>query len=57
MRIGTAAMTSRGFGPDQFLQVAQMIDNVIINNENESIIRNVGQEVKKLASEFPLYSL
>jgi len=57
MRIGTAAMSTRGFGPEQFIQVAQMIDNVLINNENESIIKNVEQEVIKLASEFPLYSL
>ena len=57
MRIGTAAMTTRGFGPEQFVKVAELIDQVLIYNENETIIYNVEQEVIKLASEFPLYPL
>ncbi len=55
MRIGTAAMTTRGFGTEQFLQVAQMIDHLLINNDDETIIHNTAQQVKKLALDFPLY--
>ncbi len=57
IRIGTAAMTTRGFEPEQFVQVAQMIDHVLMNSDNETIIRNIEEQVTKLALEFPLYSL
>lgn len=57
MRVGTSAMTTRGFGKEQFVKVAEMIDFVLVNNINETIINSVAKEVEKLALEFPLYSL
>lgn len=56
MRVGTAAMTTRGFKPKQFSDVAQLIDKVLMNHENNDVIEEVKKEVNKIAAEFPLYS-
>jgi glycine hydroxymethyltransferase len=56
MRIGTSAMTTRGFMEEQFIQVAHLIDEVLMNHENETVIAKVRNEVHQLAHTFPLYS-
>ncbi|MBI3233853.1 MAG: serine hydroxymethyltransferase, partial [Bacteroidetes bacterium] len=56
MRIGTSAMTTRGFTEKQFVEVAQLIDKVLVNNESDSVIAEVRKEVNRLAGEFPLYA-
>jgi len=56
MRIGTSAMTTRGFTEKQFVEVAQLIDKVLVNNESDSVISEVRKEVNRLAGEFPLYA-
>lgn len=55
MRIGTPAMTTRGFKEAQFVQVATLIDKVLMNHDNDTIIAEVRRDVNKLAGEFPLY--
>lgn len=56
MRIGTPAMTTRGFREEQFVKVAELIDKVLMNNENDTIIGEVRREVNQLAGNFPLYA-
>ncbi|HKK44980.1 MAG TPA: serine hydroxymethyltransferase [Balneolaceae bacterium] len=55
IRIGSPAMTTRGFKEDEFKQVAKLIDKVLQDPEEESIIAEVKNEVKELCSHFPLY--
>lgn len=55
IRIGSPAMTTRGFGEDEFKKVASLIDRVLQDPENESVLKNVKQEVKELCEHFPLY--
>jgi len=55
IRIGSPAMTTRGFKEDEFQQVAKLIDQVLQEPENEKTIENVKEEVKELCSRFPLY--
>lgn len=55
IRIGSPAMTTRGFGEDEFKQVAALIDKVLQDPENESLLKTVGNEVKELCDHFPLY--
>ncbi|MGK7371397.1 MAG: serine hydroxymethyltransferase [Candidatus Halalkalibacterium sp. M3_1C_030] len=55
IRIGSPAMTTRGFGEDEFKQVASLIDKVLQDPENESLLETVKQEVKELCENFPLY--
>ena len=55
IRLGTPALTTRGFKENEMKQVAQLIDRVLKNIENQDIYQHVKQEVKKLCEAFPLY--
>tara|TARA_R110002124_G_scaffold252236_4_gene417539 strand:+ start:1700 stop:2998 length:1299 start_codon:yes stop_codon:yes gene_type:complete len=55
IRIGSPAMTTRGFGKAEFKEVAKLIDKVIQNPTNESVHKTVTNEVKALCENFPLY--
>ncbi|MEM6647474.1 MAG: serine hydroxymethyltransferase, partial [Bacteroidota bacterium] len=55
IRVGTPAMTTRGFGPDEFRTVASFIDRVLSDVSNESVQAQVRREVNALCQAFPLY--
>ncbi len=55
IRIGTPAMTSRGFGEDEFEKVAEMIDRVLQSPDDEDVKQQVAEEVNDLCDQFPLY--
>ena len=55
LRLGTPAMTTRGFGTDEFRRVGELIDQVLQDPENESVQEAVERDVKALCDEFPLY--
>ena len=55
IRLGSPAMTTRGFGTDEFARVADLIDRVLQDPENEDVQQGVKQEVNALCDEFPLY--
>ena len=54
LRIGTPAVTTRGFKQEQAKQVADFINTVAENIDNESVIEKVGKEVLLLCSQFPV---
>jgi len=54
IRVGTPAVTTRGFGKDEMKQIASMIVRVITNIDNQDIQNQVRQEVSQLCSRFPL---
>lgn len=55
IRIGSPAMTTRGFGAEAFKQVAHLIDEVLQDPDDESVISNVKEDVQELCRQFPLY--
>ena len=55
LRLGTPAMTTRGFGPDEFARVAELIDRVLQRPADEEVQAVVKQEVNALCDQFPLY--
>jgi len=55
LRLGTPAMTTRGFGPEEFTHVAELIDRVLQDPDNERVQDAVEREVRALCEEFPLY--
>jgi glycine hydroxymethyltransferase len=57
LRLGTPAMTTRGFGPDEFAHVAEMIDRVLQDPEDEDTQAAVEREVKALCDQHPLYDV
>ena len=55
IRIGTPAVTTRGFQENEMVQVANLIDNVIQNIQDETIIKNTRNSVSELCNQFPIY--
>ncbi len=55
IRLGTPAMTTRGFDEDTFAYVVELIDRVLQNPENEEVQDVVRSEVKDLCDRYPLY--
>lgn len=55
IRVGTPAVTSRGMGTGEMVQIAGFIDRVIQNLGNEEVYAAVAQDVKDLCGKFPLY--
>jgi len=55
IRIGTAAMTTRGMKTAEMRQIAELIDRVISKPDDEGMRVQVRQEVKELCAQFPLY--
>ena len=55
IRIGTPAMTTRGFKNDEAKQVVDLICDAIENKENSDELGIVKDKVKELCSKFPVY--
>ena len=55
LRLGTAAMTTRGFNEEAFEKVADLIADRLLNPENESIKEKCKKEIETLCLKFPLY--
>src|SRR6056297_816544 len=57
IRIGAPALTTRGFREAQFVRVAELIDTVLQNPEDDQTLTTVKAKVKDLCTEYPLYDL
>ena len=57
IRIGTPAITTRGFGKKEVVQVANWIADIIENIDDDLVHEKVKNEVSSLTSEFPVYRL
>lgn len=55
IRIGTPAVTTRGFREPEMKRIAEWIDRISKDVENESLIKTVRAEVRELCSKFPVY--
>lgn len=55
VRIGTAAVTSRGFGLEEMDEIASLIAYTLKNHENEAALEEVRKRVEALTSKFPMY--
>ena len=55
VRIGTAALTTRGMGATEFEQIGGWIADVLENGD-EAAIAKVAAEVRELCARFPLYA-
>ncbi|MFP4478208.1 MAG: serine hydroxymethyltransferase [Candidatus Izemoplasmatales bacterium] len=54
IRLGTPAMTTRGFNEDDFIEVAILIDMILSNPDEESTFNEVKKRVKTLTDKYPL---
>lgn len=55
IRVGTAAMTTRGLQENDFVRVVEMVDKVLMNHDNEAVINGVRNEVNEWMKWFPLF--
>ena len=55
VRIGTAAVTTRGMKTQQMKEIAQLIAIVIENRNKEAIINQTKREILSILKRFPLY--
>jgi glycine hydroxymethyltransferase len=54
IRLGTPAMTTRGFGERECGRVAELMVEVLKDKDNKKLKREVHAEIKKLAKAFPI---
>jgi glycine hydroxymethyltransferase len=54
LRLGTPAVTTRGFGPDELRTVARLIADTLAAPEDEANLARVADEVRHLTSRFPV---
>ena len=55
IRVGSAAVTTRGLKENDCQKIVGWIDTIISNAENEGLITKIGQEVNAYMEQFPLY--
>ncbi|MBT8067878.1 MAG: serine hydroxymethyltransferase [Gammaproteobacteria bacterium] len=56
LRLGTPAITTRGFGPDETRQLSGWIADILDDIDNEATIERVKGQVLELCSRFPVYA-
>ena len=57
IRIGTPAVTTRGFKEKEIIQVSNWICEIINNFDDEILQNNIKKEVSNLTDNFPVYNL
>jgi glycine hydroxymethyltransferase len=55
IRIGTAAVTTRGLKEEDCLKVVDWVDKVVSDVENEDLHRQIKDEINRFMEPFPLY--
>lgn len=55
IRIGVAAVTTRGFTPNECIEVSHWIDDAIKNHDNASMLSAIKSKVNTLMEGYPLY--
>lgn len=55
IRLGSAAVTTRGFKEDDMTEVAKIIAEAIKHSDDESILKNLKERSLKLCQKHPLY--
>ena len=56
IRVGTPALTTRGMGPNEMVQIVNLIDKIVMNIDDEDISKKVNAKVMELCESFPLYN-
>ncbi|WP_243297678.1 serine hydroxymethyltransferase [Bacillus litorisediminis] len=55
IRIGTAAVTSRGFGKEEMAEIASIISRVLKHHEDPAVLEEASKQVAAITSRFTLY--
>ena len=55
IRVGTAAITTRGFGEDEARKLAGWMCDIIDDVDNDAVITEVREKINALCADFPVY--
>ena len=55
IRLGTAAITTRGVNKEEIKEIVELIDEAIINHENDTKLNQIRTQVNNLMSNKPLF--
>ncbi|WP_017260272.1 serine hydroxymethyltransferase [Pedobacter arcticus] len=55
IRLGTAAITTRGLKEKEMEEIVELIDSVIINHQDETFLSGVRKKVNEMMKNYPLY--
>lgn len=56
MRVGTAAITTRGFKETDMNRIVELIDTVLTNHDNDSKITAVRNDINSWMQDYPLFA-
>ncbi len=56
LRFGTAAITTRGAKEELMFKIADLIDRVLSNADDEAVIAEVRREVNDMMNEYPMFA-
>ena len=56
IRLGTPAVTTRGFVEEDMAEVGRLIAHVLSNAKSEEAMRSARERVGKLTAKYPLYA-
>jgi glycine hydroxymethyltransferase len=57
IRIGTAAITTRGLKEENMVDISDLIDGVINNYNNEPVLESIAKQVNGMMLDFPLFKV
>lgn len=57
IRLGTAAITTRGLKENDMATIAGFIDEVLMNIEDENKIEQIGEQVSDMMEDYPLFQM
>jgi len=55
IRLGTAAVTTRGLKEEEMEKISFWIDEALSHIKEENVLARIKEEVKKMCHHFPLY--
>ncbi len=55
IRVGTPALTTRGFKEDEMKTIAGFINKIVSDPKNDKNISQIKNEIKEISKRFPLY--
>ncbi len=55
IRVGTAAITTRGMNQDDCVQIVDWIDQALMHRHDDTVLNKIHHEINSFASSFRLY--